>query len=284
MARRPRPQPSRSGARRSSPSTRAIARAGASSRGVGGHADAGPHAARHERPARRRRPGALARRQVGLRRAGRVARRCRSLVFLVSAQIQSEQGLGRGEERPRRAGYPLTSAQHRSSSSAPTAASGTKEPGANTSGASRSDSILLMRAGGGALGAPVDPARHGRRHPRPRAQQDQRRLRVRRPGARHPDGQALPRHRDQPRRRGRLRQLPRPHRRAGRRRLHGRLRRLAHQRRLSQRRLHAAAASAARPTSTASRRSPSPARARTTATSARTTSRARGASRSSSRR
>ena len=54
----------------------------------------------------------------------------------------------------------------------------------------------------------LDPARHGRRHPRPRDEQDQRRLRVRRPGARDPDRQGVPRRRDQPRRRGQLRELP----------------------------------------------------------------------------
>ena len=55
----------------------------------------------------------------------------------------------------------------------------------------------------------LDPARHGRRHPRPRHEQDQRRLRARRPRARDPDRQGVPRGRDQPRRRGQLRELPR---------------------------------------------------------------------------
>ena len=39
----------------------------------------------------------------------------------------------------------------------------------------------------------VDPARHGRRHPRPRPRQDQRRLRDRRPRAHDPDDRAVPR-------------------------------------------------------------------------------------------
>ena len=64
------------------------------------------------------------------------------------------------------------------------------------------------------VGAAVDPARHRGRHPGQRPEQDQRRLRLRRrrPGDHH--GQALPRHRDQPRRRGQLRELPRLHQRA----------------------------------------------------------------------
>ena len=37
---------------------------------------------------------------------------------------------------------------------------------------------MLMRVGGGEVRAPLDPARHGRRHPRPRPRQDQRRLRA----------------------------------------------------------------------------------------------------------
>ena len=41
--------------------------------------------------------------------------------------------------------------------------------------------------------APLDPARHDRRHPRPRPRQDQRRLRLRRPGPRHQDRLAVPR-------------------------------------------------------------------------------------------
>ena len=45
----------------------------------------------------------------------------------------------------------------------------------------------------------VDPARHGRRRPRLRPEQDQRRLRARRLGARRQDGQAVPRDRHRPR-------------------------------------------------------------------------------------
>ena len=88
----------------------------------------------------------------------------------------------------------------------------------------------------------LDPARHGRRHPRPRDEQDQRGVRVRRPRARHADGEGVPRRRDQPRRRGQLRELPAAHRRARRRDVQGRRRALADQRRQPQRRLHAAAA------------------------------------------
>ena len=55
----------------------------------------------------------------------------------------------------------------------------------------------------------LDPARHDRRDPGPRPQQDQRRLRDRRLGARGADGQAVPRDRDQPRDPRELREVPR---------------------------------------------------------------------------
>ena len=88
--------------------------------------------------------------------------------------------------------------------------------------------------------AAVDPPRHGGGHPRPRAQQDQRRVRVRRPVAGDPDRRVLPRHRHQPPRRGQLRELPGPDRLARRHHLHGQLRDLEDQRRLAQRWHHAA--------------------------------------------
>ena len=88
----------------------------------------------------------------------------------------------------------------------------------------------------------LDPARHGRRHPRPRDEQDQRRVRVRRRRPRHADGQGVARGRGQPRRRGQLRELPAADRRARRRDLQGPRRALEDQRRPPQRRLHAAPA------------------------------------------
>ncbi len=88
--------------------------------------------------------------------------------------------------------------------------------------------------------APLDPARHGDRNPRPRPAEDQRRLRLRR--ARRVDlgDQELPRGPDQPPRGGQLRKLPCADRSDGRRHLHRWLRRLQPRRRLRQRRLHAA--------------------------------------------
>jgi LCP family protein required for cell wall assembly len=71
------------------------------------------------------------------------------LVFLVSAQIQS----GKVSDDAKRAldggGYPLTSANTILVLGSDLRTAGTKEPGAVTSGASRSDSILLMRVGAG---------------------------------------------------------------------------------------------------------------------------------------
>jgi LCP family protein required for cell wall assembly len=72
------------------------------------------------------------------------------LVFLVSAQIQ--QGtLGDATDRTLGGGgYPLTSANNILVLGSDQRSAATKEPGAQTSGPSRSDSILLMRVGGGA--------------------------------------------------------------------------------------------------------------------------------------
>ena len=128
-------------------------------------------------------------------------------------------------------------------------------------------------------GAPVDPARHGARNPRPRPAEDQRRPRVRRTGAVDLGDQELARHPDQPPRGSELRKLSRPDRRDGRRHLHRRLHRLAPRRRLQPRRLHAAAERGHPPPRTASRRWRWRARARTCARPTRPTSSARNTSR-----
>ena len=139
---------------------------------------------------------------------------------------------------------------------------------------------MLLRVGGGHERAPVDPARHGRRHPRPRPRQDQRRLRLRRRGARRSRRSSSTSGIDgQPPHRGQLRRTSR-----------------SSSTRMggidytggcvvskinggyAQRRRARCACAAARRTSTATRRSRSPARARTPATRARTTSPARAAS------
>ncbi len=130
-----------------------------------------------------------------------------------------------------------------------------------------------------ARGAAVDPARHGRRNPRARPAEDQRRARVRRAGRVDLGDRELARHPDQPRGRSQLRKLPAADRRDGRRQLHRRLHRLQARRR---RRPTAASRCACPPaptTSTASRRSRWRARARTCARRTRPTSSARNTSR-----
>jgi LCP family protein required for cell wall assembly len=69
------------------------------------------------------------------------------VVFLVSAQIQ--QGDLSGKVSLGGAGYPLTSANTILVLGSDQRTKGSKEPGASTSGPSRSDSIMLMRVGGG---------------------------------------------------------------------------------------------------------------------------------------
>ena len=143
------------------------------------------------------------------------------VLFLVSAQIQSSKIDDAADERARRRRLPAHLAEHDPRPRLGRAHEGNAEPGAQTIGApSRSDSILLLRVGGGAnakLSIPrdtvVDIPGHGR-------EQDQRRLRDRRPRAGDRDGRAVPRHRRQPPRRGQLRELPGAHRRARRHRLH----------------------------------------------------------------
>ena len=105
---------------------------------------------------------------------------------------------------------------------------GSKEPGANKIGQpSRSDSILLMRIGGGhnaTLSIPRDTV-----VPIPGHGEDKinAAYAYRRPRARDPHRRAVPRHPDQPPRRGQLRELPAADRRARRHHLPRRLRRLA---------------------------------------------------------
>jgi len=69
------------------------------------------------------------------------------VVFLVSAQIQ--QGDLSAKVSLGGAGYPLTSANTVLVLGSDQRTKGSKEPGASTSGPSRSDSIMLMRVGGG---------------------------------------------------------------------------------------------------------------------------------------
>jgi LCP family protein required for cell wall assembly len=69
------------------------------------------------------------------------------VLFLISAQIQ--QGDLSGKVDLGGAGFPLTSANNVLVLGSDQRPKGSKEPGASTSGPSRSDSIMLMRVGGG---------------------------------------------------------------------------------------------------------------------------------------
>jgi LCP family protein required for cell wall assembly len=69
------------------------------------------------------------------------------VLFLVSAQIQ--QGSLSGKVDLGGAGYPLTSPNTVLVLGSDTRPKGSKEPGAETTGTGRSDSIMLMRVGGG---------------------------------------------------------------------------------------------------------------------------------------
>lgn len=114
-----------------------------------------------QRERRRRLPFPLPRRRRGLPRGpisvGRVVKwlvlaaiawLALSLVlFLVSAQIQ--QGKLSGDVSLGGAGFPLTSPNTVLVLGSDTRPKGSREPGAETSGTGRSDSILLMRVGGG---------------------------------------------------------------------------------------------------------------------------------------
>jgi LCP family protein required for cell wall assembly len=71
------------------------------------------------------------------------------LVFLASAQIQSSKVSDDAKSALDDGGYPLTAANTILVLGSDLRSAGTKEPGAATSGASRSDSILLMRVGDG---------------------------------------------------------------------------------------------------------------------------------------
>ena len=91
---------------------------------------------------------------------------------------------------------------------------GSKEPGADTSDkGSRSDTIMLWRIGGGISRRLSIPRDTVRQHPRLRAVEDQRRLRLRRTGAGDQDGRAVHRGQDQPPDRRQPGQLPEVHRR-----------------------------------------------------------------------
>lgn len=71
------------------------------------------------------------------------------VLFFVSAQIQSSQMSGATKDALDSAGFPLTSANNILVLGSDQRVKGTKEPGASTEGPSRSDSIMLLRIGGG---------------------------------------------------------------------------------------------------------------------------------------
>ena len=71
------------------------------------------------------------------------------VLFLVSAQVQSSKVSDAADNELGGAGYPLTSPNTILVLGSDARTKGTKEPGANVGGPSRSDTILLMRVGGG---------------------------------------------------------------------------------------------------------------------------------------
>ena len=71
------------------------------------------------------------------------------VLFLVSDQIQAGQMSGATKDALDDAGFPLTSANNILILGSDQRVKGTKEPGASTEGPSRSDSIMLLRIGGG---------------------------------------------------------------------------------------------------------------------------------------
>ncbi len=167
-----------------------------------------------------------ARRALARARASAPGSRSRSSLFLRQRADPAGQGLRRGEGGARAA--PAT----RSTSpntilvlGSDARREGSKEPGAQTGRPEPLGHDHAVRVGGGTSRAPVDPARHGRRHPRPRPQKIN--------AAYAFGGAALAIQTieqylgiaDQPRDRGRLRELPEAGRRAGRRRRTTRLRR-----------------------------------------------------------
>jgi LCP family protein required for cell wall assembly len=72
------------------------------------------------------------------------------VLFLISAQIEQSKVNSAAKAALSGGGFPLTSANNILILGSDQRPKGSKEPGASTSGPSRSDSILLMRVGGGA--------------------------------------------------------------------------------------------------------------------------------------
>jgi len=148
------------------------------------------------------------------------------VLFLVSSHIERTSPAGDVSSVLDPAGFPLTSANNILVLGSDRRQKNSKEPGAETTGPGRSDTIMLIPHRRRPRRATVDPARHRRRNPRPRAAEDQRRPRLRRPRPVDLGDQELARHPDQPRRGSQLRRLPAADRRDGRRRLHRRMHRL----------------------------------------------------------
>ena len=71
------------------------------------------------------------------------------LLFLLSAQVQRQKVNNAAGSALKDSGFPLTSANTILVLGSDARTKGTKEPGANVGGPSRSDTILLMRVGGG---------------------------------------------------------------------------------------------------------------------------------------
>ena len=224
--------------------------------GDGGAASEPERRAARERPARRerrrraggapppRRRSAASLALPGAAALGASAGSLSLVLFLVSAQIQQAKVSDAAEAALERRRLPADGAEHDPRARLRRAHRGQRR--ARRADDRRAEPVGLDHAPARRRRrerAALDPARHGRRHPRPRAQQDQRRLRDRRPALAIQTVEQYLGIDDQPPRRGQLRELPRPHRRAGRHQLHRQLRDLASINGGSaQRRLHAAPA------------------------------------------
>ena len=185
---------------------------------------AGPRAAQ---PQRRRRRDQRWRYVAGCRRVGGLAAASRSCCSWSPRRSSRRRSPSAADNELGGAGFPLTSPNTILVLGSDARPKGTQRGRARRRSASRRARTrsCCMRIGGGhnaTLSIPRDTVVE---HPRPRPEQDQRRLRDRRPRARDPHGRAVPRHPGQPPRRGQLRELPAADRRARRRHLQGRLRR-----------------------------------------------------------
>ena len=163
------------------------------------------------------------------------------LLFLISAQVQRQKVNDAAGLDPQRLRLPAHLAEQHPRARLDARTKGTKEPGANVGGPSRSDTILLMRVGGGKASRLSIPRDTFAEIPGHGTDKINAAYAYGGPGLAVKTVENLLGGENQPHRLGQPRELPRLHQLAGRHQLHRRLRHLAHQRRLQERRLHAAA-------------------------------------------